>query len=256
MLGFLRHLRKKLLQKNKFSSYFLYATGEVFLIVLGILIALGINNWNQNRLARNQERFYLEGLKTEFEQSRYKLQQLIEVNRLNYQESIKIAGFVGNQQMKPAEEEFSRLLYNSFSYEIAYNPNNSLLNELINSGSLKNISNPELRRHLTSWDSWISGVHQQEQNLREQREKILDIFRGNTGSIRTILDHSGISTKEMGLVNAGNLGSNLKVLELKEFENNLLLFILTAMATESSHYEPLLEETNSILGLLETEINK
>ncbi|MFZ0489526.1 MAG: DUF6090 family protein [Salegentibacter sp.] len=256
MLGFLRHLRKKLLQKNKFSSYFLYATGEVFLIVIGILIALAINNWNQNRLARNQERFYLEGLKTEFEQSRYKLQQLIEVNRLNYQESIKIAGFVGKEQAKPKEQEFSRLLYNSFSYEIAYNPNNSLLNELINSGSLKNISNPELRKHLTSWDSWISGVHQQEQNLREQREKILDIFRGNTGSIRTILDHSGISTKKMGLENPGNFGSNLEVLELKEFENNLLLFILTAMATESSHYEPLLEETNSILGLLEAEIDK
>ena len=49
-------------------------------------------------------------------------------------------------------------------------------------------------------------------------------------------------TTVMGLVNPGNFGINPKALEPKKFENNLLLFILTAMATESSQYRPLLKE--------------
>jgi len=171
----------------------LYAAGEVILIVIGILIALGINNWNQSRMMKDREQFYLAGLKEEFTQSRIKLENLIQVNRLNYEGARKIAGFISDPAMRPEEPELSELLYNSFSYEINYNPNNSLLNELINSGRLMDVSNAELRKKLTSWESFIQSVHRQEANLREQREKMLDIFRKEEHSIRTILDETDIS---------------------------------------------------------------
>ena len=44
-----RNIRQRLLTKNKYSKYFLYAIGEIVLLVIGILIALQINNWNQTR---------------------------------------------------------------------------------------------------------------------------------------------------------------------------------------------------------------
>ena len=47
MIKFFRKIRQKLLSENKVSKYFLYAIGEIFLVVIGILIALQINNWNQ-----------------------------------------------------------------------------------------------------------------------------------------------------------------------------------------------------------------
>ena len=49
MLRFFRRIRQKLLSENKFDKYLLYALGEIFLVVIGILIALQINNWNENR---------------------------------------------------------------------------------------------------------------------------------------------------------------------------------------------------------------
>lgn len=49
MIKFFRHIRKRLLSENKFSKYLLYAVGEIVLVVIGILIALGINDWNENR---------------------------------------------------------------------------------------------------------------------------------------------------------------------------------------------------------------
>ncbi|MCW5515468.1 DUF6090 family protein [Muriicola sp. Z0-33] len=49
MLKFFRHIRQNLLTENKFSKYLLYAFGEIALVVIGILIALSINNWNESR---------------------------------------------------------------------------------------------------------------------------------------------------------------------------------------------------------------
>jgi hypothetical protein len=49
MIKFFRRIRQKLLSQNKFSKYLLYAIGEIILVVIGILIALQINNWNEER---------------------------------------------------------------------------------------------------------------------------------------------------------------------------------------------------------------
>ena len=59
MLYFLRKIRKSLIQDGSLKRYILYAIGEILLVVLGILIALQINNWNENRIDNRLERVYL-----------------------------------------------------------------------------------------------------------------------------------------------------------------------------------------------------
>lgn len=49
MIKFFRHIRQRLLKERQFSKYVFYALGEIILVVIGILIALQINNWNENR---------------------------------------------------------------------------------------------------------------------------------------------------------------------------------------------------------------
>ena len=56
MIKFFRHIRKSLLSKGKTSKYFKYAIGEIVLVVIGILIALQINNWNEERKLKMNER--------------------------------------------------------------------------------------------------------------------------------------------------------------------------------------------------------
>lgn len=58
MIKFFRHIRKSLLMENKTSKYFKYAIGEIILVVIGILIALQINNWNDQRKLNQQEKTY------------------------------------------------------------------------------------------------------------------------------------------------------------------------------------------------------
>ena len=69
MIKFFRKIRQQLIQQNRMGKYFKYAIGEILLVVIGILIALQINNWNENRQNRILEtQFYkrlLEDLKEE-----------------------------------------------------------------------------------------------------------------------------------------------------------------------------------------------
>jgi len=58
MIKFFRKIRHRLLTENKISKYLLYAIGEIVLVVIGILIALQINNWNENKKEKNQSIFY------------------------------------------------------------------------------------------------------------------------------------------------------------------------------------------------------
>ena len=59
MIKFFRKIRQKLLSENKFRKYLTYAIGEIVLVVIGILIALQINNWNENRKIKQSGKEYL-----------------------------------------------------------------------------------------------------------------------------------------------------------------------------------------------------
>jgi len=59
MLKFFRTIRKKLIEQDNVRKYLLYAVGEILLVVIGILIALQINNWNEFSKNRNYEIYLL-----------------------------------------------------------------------------------------------------------------------------------------------------------------------------------------------------
>jgi len=65
MIKFFRKIRQNLIMENKTGKYFKYAIGEIVLVVIGILIALQINNWNENRLTKINQKKYLVLLKQE-----------------------------------------------------------------------------------------------------------------------------------------------------------------------------------------------
>ena len=66
MIKFFRKIRQKLLTENKFSKYLLYAIGEIILVVIGILIALQINNWNEEAKEKRVANSYIQSLRTDF----------------------------------------------------------------------------------------------------------------------------------------------------------------------------------------------
>jgi len=251
MITIFRKIRQGLISEGRIKKYLLYAVGEIVLVVIGILIALGINNANERSVIRAKEQVYLKGLENEFETSKAKLIELIRVNKVNYEGGIQIVNQMNTDSLFLDEKSFSDLLINTLAFGIAFNPNNSLLEEMVNSGSLKDIQNDSLRIELTNWISTMKDIEEQEEELTVQRESVLDLFRTEEFSIHTILDLSGGGA---GLIKPGNLRSNLMLLNSLEFENKMLLFILTSHATEIAHYQPLLSRLDGILKLIHEEL--
>ncbi len=256
MLRFFRKIRQQYVQSGAFSKYLMYAVGEIALVVIGILLALAITNANEDRLTRNKEHVYLQGLQRDFMASRMKLVELLRVNEQNYAEAKRIANYMSNEEEVPTEQELSELLFQAFAYDISFNPNNSLLAEMISSGSLKDLSNAELRKQLTNWNAFLDDIARQEADLRDQREKLLDIFREDQYHIRTVLDQVGASEEIMGLGASRGSHSNLDVLNSTAFENSLMIFILTSILTETEHYQPLLVELDAILTAISSEVEE
>lgn len=82
MLAFFRKIRQKLFQQqpegkagNRVTRYLVYAIGEIILVVIGILIALQVNNWNESRKQKEELKLFYKGLLADL------VKDTIEINR-------------------------------------------------------------------------------------------------------------------------------------------------------------------------------
>lgn len=76
MLRFFRQLRKSLMEQSKTRTYFFYAVGEIFLVVIGILIALQVNNWNEEKALQKDLNTYLAKKMENLNEDQQELQRL------------------------------------------------------------------------------------------------------------------------------------------------------------------------------------
>ena len=76
MIKFFRKIRYDLMKQNKTGKYFKYAIGEIVLVVIGILLALQINNWNEDYKSKKKERGYLINLQQDLKADSLRLREL------------------------------------------------------------------------------------------------------------------------------------------------------------------------------------
>ncbi len=151
MLTFLRRIRRSLLESGRFRKYLLYAIGEIALVVIGILIALQINSWNQQRLNSMEEERILQGISQKLEFNRF--QHSIGSSR--YEEVIKAAERLLLRTMTdeatPSTEEMAGDLH-AITKRFLMGANNAthIYDELIGSGQLGLISSHALRESITT----------------------------------------------------------------------------------------------------------
>ena len=256
MLRLLKKMRYRLLTEHRLSRYLLYAVGEITLVVIGILIALAINNWKEEKALAVKEEVYLNGLLNEFAISKKKLEVLISVNQENLEGALTIVKFMSYPDSLPSEKVISALLIKTFARELSFNPNNSLLLEMVSSGSLKDLSNNDLRKELTNWLATLEDISKQEQGLAKQRDNVFEVFRTGDFSIRTVFEELGDSPGSFELPPGPRQISNLGLLKSVAFENNVLLFVSTCKATSDNHYLPLMDDLNAIISLIENEVKE
>lgn len=93
MIHFLRKIRHSLIKGEGMKKYVLYAIGEIILVVVGILLALQIDDWNENRKARQSEQIYLLKIKGDLLNQQENIQAMI---RLDSTIAVRLDGLLGD----------------------------------------------------------------------------------------------------------------------------------------------------------------
>jgi len=155
MLKFFRRIRQRLLSENQVTSYLLYAIGEIFLVVLGILIALQINNWNEERKDRLKEQGILKDLEVEFKANMSDLTRVTDQHIVIYSELKKIQELTN---MGRYEDPGLDSLMNSTMKWFSFTDRPGASTNLISSGNLNLISNDTLRDLITQWSGIVHDV--------------------------------------------------------------------------------------------------
>ncbi|WP_298517534.1 DUF6090 family protein [uncultured Kordia sp.] len=90
MLKIFRSVRKRLLKDNKFKSYILYAIGEILLVMIGILLALQVNNWNERRKTKIQLNNTLSTIVNDLALDTLVAHQIIKYYEINQKNSLRV----------------------------------------------------------------------------------------------------------------------------------------------------------------------
>jgi len=250
MIKFFRKIRQKLLSENKLSKYLMYAVGEIILVVIGILIALSINNWNENKKLRNSEQQYLRDLQAEFSFNKNELKSIMQLNKSNLEYALIILDNTGPENLKINEVEIGNLLTKSLSNEIQFDPNQGVLNEIINSGKLGVFGSRELKFALSSWSGNLYRVRLQEQELLNMRSRTIELVRNNA-NLRKVLE---AELKYFDIKKTKFKEGNLHLLKSVAFEGHMTGVATMSSSLNNSSYLKLGEEIDKILLLINEEI--
>ncbi len=135
MIRFFRHIRKTLMEQNKVRKYLLYALGEILLVVIGILIALQVNNWNEERKLNNQRKAYTNSIINDFEKDSIVLQTIIDQTR---NDSMVFSSFENRLKSQPVNyDTIQRMFRYEFPFYVRpdYSFNNNTLLSIIENQS-------------------------------------------------------------------------------------------------------------------------
>lgn len=211
MIKFFRRIRQRLLTENKFSKYLIYAIGEIFLVVLGILIALQINNANEARKINQELVSINENIRQEFISNLDALNVVFQELEVTKKGGLKILSLIGTSESGLNEFNVDSLIEMSIMFPL-WRPSSFTVNELKNSGKLSFLKNRRLKKLLFEWEKLTEYINNQNIRLEKSSVEIIDYVSQN-GSLRNI-NHYRIS------IDKSRLGfNNIILFDDLTFEN-------------------------------------
>ena len=150
MLKFFRKIRQSLLSEGKTGKYFKYAIGEIVLVVIGILIALQINNWNENRKASNLEQSYYCLLLEDIEQDKEQIKSLIEINEKRIEHSNKAIALIQSENIK-LNVLGDKINLSRRDGIQSFIPNSSTYEDIKSSGNINTLRDNNIRKSLNQY---------------------------------------------------------------------------------------------------------
>ncbi|WP_445386507.1 hypothetical protein ACT6NV_06815 [Robiginitalea sp. IMCC44478] len=162
MIRFFRQIRQRLLVNNNISRYLFYTIGEILLVVIGILIALQVDSWNQQRLERKEEQQILSNLHEEFLQNKAMIGENMNGVREILANGQALMNLIGAEEAIVRSQNTDSLLFH-FLPALDLSTSGTSLQNVIQSGKMNLITNKMLINALYQWEALLDQVKQREQ---------------------------------------------------------------------------------------------
>ncbi|HIB48318.1 MAG TPA: hypothetical protein EYN07_00740 [Flavobacteriaceae bacterium] len=248
MITFFRKVRQRLLIENRFSKYLLYAIGEIILVVIGILIALQINNWNEARKNNMTESDYYCRLLEDFELDRQN------IKRLSDESDYKISKSKELLLELPKKEKSKGYLIDNYIQALrtnAFVPSKVTILDITSSGKLNLIKNDSLKQILIRYYAELDNlIYQLDLNRNHSIERAFAYEDDNQVGFQ-YADYAKASLGEEIIATLPednwHLNENSKV--YKQFQNDLVFFVLMSNR-ELQHFENILKEMQPVYNQL------
>jgi len=252
-----RKIRFKTLTKSNFGKYLLYATGEIILVVIGILIALYLNNQKDISDRYERQRNHLSLIKEELSNNLLIIEETDEA-LANIIDNIKdILNLYSSIESKESinETELSELLFLPLTRGIEINYEKGAFDEFTASSSLKDIKNDSLRSLLRSWNRKLETVRHQENVVYQSLDKSNNYFETNA-SLKSVFDNINLSETFLEINNSPKIKSNKHILYSNQFENILLHYLGVATQLHKSNYPDFKGDIELLIRLIDSELKQ
>ena len=241
MIKFFRKIRQNMIKENKASKYLLYAIGEIVLVVIGILIAISINNWNENNKLAKKETTLLISLQKEIEAN-------INILKFNIEYNSAIITATTNFLLDAKKKSSTKSIAN-FKRTLAHGPSKidaPILDNILESNSRSFISNSKFIELFRELKKAYNSIEKMEFYLDEfWNSKSADFLIENELGNFFELDISNHDVKDKVL----KLYSNEKFISVVSLKN--LLHIDRLDTQESA-----LIKSKEVLKILQNNISK
>jgi hypothetical protein len=161
------------MEQNKTGKYIKYAIGEIILVIIGILIAVSINGWNENRKLKIEEQSLLIDLKQEITMNLKDLEIVIERNEQSFQGATEMRALFRDREAynKMPDSVFGSMV-SKMNKNYTYDPRNGILNSIISSGQINQLSNKELKYLLASLKEMTIDAFENSMKIESRRDAL------------------------------------------------------------------------------------
>jgi hypothetical protein len=257
-MKFFRKIRQRLLTENKFSKYLIYAIGEIILVVIGILIALQINNWNEKRIEAKKATDYLYEFQKDLASDKIQFNYMIKLisnaieaelsllqRKTNSMDSLhSIAAAIGAQSYQRS--------INKRSFDNVQNSGKSNLSGYEDLYARLSYYYTEINRDLNSLTQWDY------EEYKKNRKKFDDFI--NNGNYEISLNYFEETLKELNVDSVTVFNSERQV-PILDFINsisgrNYISINLQRHVIVRNDYKSWKKEATELLGEIEKELDK
>ena len=236
------------------GKYFKYAFGEILLVVIGILIALQINNWNEQRKLKNEEHELLGNLKLEFDRKLAELEDKNKGRLANVEDIEKLLQVIANQDFDFPEDKALDLMEN-LGVWFYVNEEFSIIEMLFNSGKINSISNDSLKAKLISWPDQMEEMLEEQRVLQDFTINKLEPLIYNYMSATRLVSYYRRASESDKTDSLGLHPHDLRGLLMDRSFENTLSYRKLFLSVNYRDSEILIESAKSIIALIEKELN-